>query len=379
MTSDFFAKPRLTGARFEAKEIPVHFLPTLDAYRALVLEVARRLVIDRNGRERAPKGFVESFSLTLTDLEPGSAVPVLVQKLGAGQDQEEWATIFADARELVSDAIDAVNDQLPLPVGFAPELLPHLEKLGDRLHEGEAIEFFTPSKRKRSKTPTFTRATFEAIRSRSTRPEPSRQQFRATVVGVHTQRRSCDLHLESGAVESGRYDLRLESRLLVALTRRRHARGLVEAQVLIDRVGAIVKVEELLNLTVESRTEEAVVTELEKRLDVVRDAESLSERGLDWVRTLLVSLVADEGLPKPAVFSGDDGVRAEWSVAGWSISIDFAIAEQTAWVHALQLQTNEEWEQTLNMGDVRAHPRKTLVELLTRHLPVANWTPVPHA
>jgi hypothetical protein len=50
-----------------------------------VLEVARRLAIDRNVRERAPRGFVDSFSLTLTDIEPGSAVPVLVQKLGTRQ------------------------------------------------------------------------------------------------------------------------------------------------------------------------------------------------------------------------------------------------------------------------------------------------------
>ena len=73
-----FLKPRLVGTRFEEHSLPVDVLKDWAAFEDLVVEVAKHLYLqDNEGRKRTPRGFADDFSLHLSGVEEGSAVPVL--------------------------------------------------------------------------------------------------------------------------------------------------------------------------------------------------------------------------------------------------------------------------------------------------------------
>lgn len=71
-----FIRPRLIGARFEDGEMPLEFLGDLAALGEMVIDVAKRSLLQANpGRQKAPKGFFESVSLNLAGIEKGSVTP----------------------------------------------------------------------------------------------------------------------------------------------------------------------------------------------------------------------------------------------------------------------------------------------------------------
>src|SRR5258708_38699880 len=73
--SEPFLEPRLIGKRFENHTMPVEFLQEWAAYEELVVELARRLFLEKNPkRRRVPRGFFEEFHLHLARVSEGSAV-----------------------------------------------------------------------------------------------------------------------------------------------------------------------------------------------------------------------------------------------------------------------------------------------------------------
>lgn len=72
-----FARIRLSGERFEGGRLPVDALVEIQRYQEIVLAAARREWLDEHPDEELPEGFNESFGLTITTLEAGSAQVLL--------------------------------------------------------------------------------------------------------------------------------------------------------------------------------------------------------------------------------------------------------------------------------------------------------------
>ena len=69
-----FAALVMHGHRFQRHALPLDVLQELDAYRRLVVDVAKAVFLQNQpGRKRVPKGFEDGFALYVRAVEPGSA------------------------------------------------------------------------------------------------------------------------------------------------------------------------------------------------------------------------------------------------------------------------------------------------------------------
>lgn len=90
-----FASIKLEGARFEGADIPVDSLQEIIRYKTLIVAAAVEHWHQQNPNDEAPESLKNGLDLTLTEVVPGSAVPVLERP--AGSDYEEEFEIGKDA------------------------------------------------------------------------------------------------------------------------------------------------------------------------------------------------------------------------------------------------------------------------------------------
>lgn len=144
-TEDYL-KPRLVGARFEGTRIPFDVLADLAALQDIVYEGAKARYLRANPlRKRVPRGFRHDVGLSLSAIEPGSAVPCILLTFTAVA--APLLGYFRDARSSIVNAVfaakqhdrDALNQALP------PSALKGFERLGRSLEGDEAIVIETPA------------------------------------------------------------------------------------------------------------------------------------------------------------------------------------------------------------------------------------------
>ncbi|MEV4988447.1 hypothetical protein [Pseudarthrobacter sp. LMD1-1-1.1] len=96
-----FASFKLDGARFNGGRLPVDALVELQRYRELILEAAKQAWREANPGEEVPADFSSAFDLAVTEIEDGSAVP-LMEKARSAYDsfydagRVEVEALFAD-------------------------------------------------------------------------------------------------------------------------------------------------------------------------------------------------------------------------------------------------------------------------------------------
>lgn len=73
----FFASLKLDGARFNGGRLPIDALVELQRYRELILEAAKQAWLDANPGQEVPADFSSEFDLAVTEIEDGSAIPVM--------------------------------------------------------------------------------------------------------------------------------------------------------------------------------------------------------------------------------------------------------------------------------------------------------------
>ncbi|MDQ0635065.1 hypothetical protein QFZ40_002974 [Arthrobacter pascens] len=102
--SGVFATLKLDGARFNGGRLPIDALVELQRYRELILEAAKLAWREANPGEEVPADFSSEFDLAVTEIEDGSAVPVM-EKTRSAYDS------FYDAGRLDVEALfaDIVN------------------------------------------------------------------------------------------------------------------------------------------------------------------------------------------------------------------------------------------------------------------------------
>ncbi|MET3718951.1 hypothetical protein [Arthrobacter sp. UYEF21] len=111
-----FARLKLDGARFSGGRLPIDALVELQRYRELILEAAKQAWREANPGEEVPSDFSSEFDLAVTEIEHGSAVP-LMEKAPSAYDN------FYDAGRLDVEALfaDIVNRNFGVTLEGSPE------------------------------------------------------------------------------------------------------------------------------------------------------------------------------------------------------------------------------------------------------------------
>ncbi len=164
-----FAFFSLAGDRFDAPGMPAETVREVGYFRDAVLDVARHVWLAKHpDRQRVPRGFADAFDLRLLRVDAGSARPQLVlhrpAAAGREDDWDEWAEVFATARDLVADAIGSLNHARTLPPAFPEGASRSLRSIGGSLREAESITLGSPvDKSRRAIVDTNVRALLEDI------------------------------------------------------------------------------------------------------------------------------------------------------------------------------------------------------------------------
>jgi len=178
-----FLKPRLVGSRFDEHTLPLDVLKDWAAFEELVVEVAKHLYIEENpGRKRTPKGFTEDFSLHLSGVEGGSAIPVL-ERISFGK-LPLPGDYFDRALGIVQAAILAAAMAAPLPGNFPVSCLGYFDRFGKSLRDGESIEWTAPGA---SQPTVYDRSTRKRLVLTGSRTYQSAADLRGWITAVNAE------------------------------------------------------------------------------------------------------------------------------------------------------------------------------------------------
>jgi hypothetical protein len=137
---------KFVGDRFDGGRLPVSALSDLSAFRDLLASFAKdQWRENHRSKKRLPNGFVKSLDLFLTEIEDGSAVPVLewsdtdADKFLPGFSSELEDTLDASYNKIVQLVEEASTGRYP--TALSSEHVRALNKFGSGLQEKERIEF----------------------------------------------------------------------------------------------------------------------------------------------------------------------------------------------------------------------------------------------
>lgn len=151
--SEFF-HPRLCGPRFQEGAIPLEVLKDIAAIGDMTIEVAKwKYLLDHPQLKRTPKRFTDGIEFKLSRIDKGSAIPVIVMEDNPAEESELLPTAFQGyfykARDAIIDAIEAIEKEDEKAQYFPAKYFKYLRQMVRHLHEGEYIEFITPSSHRR--------------------------------------------------------------------------------------------------------------------------------------------------------------------------------------------------------------------------------------
>ena len=353
MESEEFLKPRLVGERFEGHAIPLEFLRDLSALEGMIVEIAKWRFRQEHGRKRVTSGFTDGFSLALTDVEEGSAKPVIVMLLG-GMLSLTNLRYFQDARGSIADAIQAAADGKPATDYIPAEAIAYFDRLGRNLHDGEAIEFpstngaaparLTKDVRRKLllSLPDIQEVTEEiALRGRI---EITNQGERKFVIKL------ADGTEVPGSMAGDHYDKVIEA----TSGYRKGSKLFLQGTGVRDRQGKLVRIEtieysDVLDpLDINARLDEMRVLK-DGWLDGVGTAPD--PKGLDWLEASAQEYFTDT-LPKPRIYPAPEGtISLEWSIDTRSASLEIDLGEKSGYWHVTDLSTKQSTNETLNLAD----------------------------
>jgi hypothetical protein len=132
------------GGRFDDHGIDVDVLPELITYKTILVETAKELWRCNNpDRQRLPKNFEDSLSLKFYEIIPGSAAVPLMREIELQEGLLPFEPLpdeLDEAVVLVSDSIESVSKDKPLPQTFPKKIIPLFSEYGKTLRPGERIE-----------------------------------------------------------------------------------------------------------------------------------------------------------------------------------------------------------------------------------------------
>lgn len=347
-----FLKPRFTGARFDEHTLPVEVARDLAAYEELVVELAKHLyLLDHPNRQRVPKGFEQSFSLHLEQVEPGSARPVLAMVAAAGLAlQGGDGGYFEQARDLVTECVSSKEAGQPLPAKFPKQLLDYFNVFGRSLRADEAVELPLPAGGAAALTPERRKAlVLDAQKTYLREVELS-----GFVEEVDWARQTFRLRLEDGSASTAPFLPAIETLV-------RQAAGIPRTRVALRGVGVFDAYDKLQKVNATEHFEisrnHALGAQFET-LANVKDGwmegvgQAPPQADLEWLSDQLVlTFPADIAYPFVCP-TPTGGVFLEWSLADWIVSAEFPLPERRCELQATNTKTTETVDEDRALNDV---------------------------
>lgn len=328
---------RYVGERFNGAKLPLEVLADLPAFRELLISTMRDTWKELNpDRKRVPRGFEKAMTFVLSKVEDGSAVPVI-----------EWERSSAQLEfpDLV-DQLDSVVDKSYLKIAqifgsdrvtkLSKPQLKALNKFGSSLQYGEKIEFLPKGVKADFRSEKVLFLDVNKRKSLITRDQNTFiTKYRGTgeLIGVQAQ-------LEDG-LSSIKVLISSGETLLISVDTERvvnefdgNIGSIVEfdLNVEMDPTDKIISVRRVSDIGL---VEEFATPEVARLVDEVHAFESFEKNWIDGVSGQIIDkmprLNAERFLrSRPFIASNavvfpteDGGVSLEFSIDGWSYTIDF--------------------------------------------------------
>ena len=352
-----FLKPRLRGGRFEDGGIPLDMLKDLAVLQEMLIEVAKwRFLEDNPDRVRSPRGFTEGVELRLSGIEAGSVRPVFALTYGSSQ-LAMLASLkrlyFERARDSIIDAIGAAVRSGPVLAHLPESSLAYFNRIGRSLRDDECIEFQSMGSQAPVRLTKQTRRQL-ILTSSSVKEITEEVSLRGYIPEADQHAMTFDLQLIQGPKVSGPIPDQHYETILSAFNGYRS-----NTRVLLQGVGRYNRQNRLVGI--ESVEHVALLDPLDvsARLDEFRGlrdgwleggGQAPDHDGLDWLAESFEQQFPSD-LPLPYLFPTEDGgVQAEWEIDSNSISLDVNLIDHHAEWHRINLQTNEDDFQELDLA-----------------------------
>lgn len=348
-----FLSPRLVGERFQGGAIPLEVLKDLAVLEEMVVEVAKWTYLHEHaGRKKAPRGFTGGVSLKIIGVGSGSAVPVIAL-FTSEEFPQQHGVYFERARNRILGAIDAAAHNEPVTDHLPESLLGYFDRVGRSLRRDESIEF-NPGDPVRPAR--LTRSTRRRLVLSSAHVQELAEEvaLRGAVPEADQDTMSFTLQVINGPkVRATVGSQHLQTVLDAFNGYRAGARVLLQGVGRYNRSNRLQGIESVEHITLLDPNDVAA------RLDEFRGLKpgwlngkgvQPSPEGLDWLDRSF-DLHYPEHLPLPYLYpTAEGGVRAEWSLAPYDLSLEVSLGTHRAEWHALNLETDHEESKELDLG-----------------------------
>ncbi len=289
------------------------------------MEVARWMYLDQfPRRKRTPRGFTQNFALHLTQVEPGSAIPVLERPLPHGclvhDAFSEW---FDKARDRVLDTIQAASNGQSLDDLLPKPLLAYFDQFGRFLREDERIEFTRADAA--NDVVIYDNRVRKTLVLQSAAVYRTEESVRGSMSELNLENRTFTLKLISGEKVVGQFSDELRDAALGALSAYGESLVMVEGAVVRDqtdsrkRIEQVTRIESLDPLDIPARLESLALLR-----DGWMDGQGvrLPLVGLTWLSKAWAEAWPDEVALPYAYPTPEGGVQLEWSTPEASITAE---------------------------------------------------------
>jgi len=360
MKFEEFLKPKLVGGRFEGEvqAIPLEFLRDLSVLNKMIQEGARAEFLKANpDRQRSPHGFTDDLTLVLTRIDEGCVIPVIAlmfEGIGLFPNPQHIA-YYEQARDAIIGAIGAAEAN-GTPTDFlTPKSLSHFKSFGDRLRDGEAIEFPTGIPNAPARLTKETRRRL-LLASPGVEEVSEEVELRGLVQVTNQGERKFQIKLADGSEVAGSIVSDHYDRIIEATAGYRQGRKLFLRGIGIrDRQGRLLRVEEIEHsdvldpLDIPARFEELRLFE-DGWLD--GDGFAPAADGLKWLEVAIRNHYP-VNLPLPRIYPAPEGTLVfEWSIGTQEASLEVDLSKRTGYWHVLNLANGEDQEVLLNLDEV---------------------------
>lgn len=356
MTTTPFLRPRLTGARFEERAIPLEFLKDLAVFEEMIVEIAKSTFLtDHPDRKRSPRGFTEGIELKLTGIEEGSAVPVIsLIVTSATLFPTDSQFYFERARDAVVRAISAAEHQRNIIEHLPERALGYFDRIGRSLRDGEAMEFEVPDGQGVARLTKETRRKL-LLASADVKELTEEVTTRGFVPEVDQADMTFEIQLPDGRkVKSPLATQHLDT-ILEAFNGYKAA-----TRVMLQGVGRFNRSERLLGFDSVEHVSLLDPLDVQARLEeiaLLKDGwlegkgVALPRESLEWVSRAFASHYPDD-LPLPYVYpTPEGGIQMEWTFGTTEASLEIDLSAHSAHWQALDLRTEEESSRPLRLDE----------------------------
>ena len=354
MESEEFLSPKLIGGRFEGHAIPLEFLRDLAALNEIILEGARAAYLKANPeRSRLPKGFSEDFTLTLSGVDHGSAIPKITLFFAMiGLTPAPAVEFLHQARDNLVGGVRAAAENGQPTDFLTPKALTQFKNFGERLRDGEAIEFDSHGVPVR-----FTKEVRRKLLLLAPGVEEVSEEveLRGLVSVTNQEERKFIIRLADGTEVSGpmaedHYDNIIDA----TKDYRKGVKLFLQGVGTRNRQGKLIRIDSIESSTIldpldiHARLEEL---RLLKQGWLDDEGEPFDPAGMEWLESS-VSNYYPVGAPLPRIFPSPSGqILFEWKIESKSASLEIDLSERTGYWHVFDLTTRTDSDRDLNLSD----------------------------